>query len=622
MRWALPLASAVAAFCAFLPVLSAGFLDWDDNIVLTENPAFRGLGVGRIRWMFTNMVGGHYQPLTWFSYALDHAVWGMDPFGYHLTNLALHALTAVLVFFLARRLIAAALEGSSGWPLELGALLASLLFAVHPLRVEPVAWVTSRRDILSSFLYIAAVLAWLRAVSGPEARRGWLGASLGLHVLALLAKVTAMTLPLALLVLDVYPLRRLGSDPRQRPRPAARSVLMEKVPFLLASLLAVIVGFAGRVWAVRIDPPAEWSLLKGMATAVYGLAFYPLKTLWPTGLAPLYELPSPFDPFRPGFIASAAAVLAASAALWRWRSKMPGLAAAAVFYLVVVFPMAGLVPPGVHLVADRYAYVSCMGFAVLAGGALTAFLMRRPGRGQARALAAACVLVLAVLGRLSWAQSQCWRDPETLWWSVLAKDQGSSIGHNNLAVSFAMQGRRADAVEHFRKAHALRPMNRDYRERLMLGLYNLGSSELEQGRPGEALPAFEEAASLGAGSADLYVNFGLALARTGRLPEACRRFSQALRLDPGSALAEFNWGNALSDLGRHDEAALRYQLALDKAPGLVEARFNLANTLARQGRLMEALEHYERVRVKAPGYSGLAENIRTVRRHMAGGTVR
>src|SRR2546422_2164398 len=247
MQLALPGILVLVVLTCFLPTLGNDFVAWDDDLNFTENPNCRGLSWSNLRWMLTTVHGGHYQPLSWMTLGLDYVVWGMNPVGYHLTNLLLHAANAVLFYFMALRLLRASVPGGhadGSWALTLGSGFATLLFAVHPLRAESVAWITERRDVLSGLFYLAAVVAYLRDCDGavPEGRRTrkWYWASLGLFALALLSKAMAVTLPVILLALDAYPLRRLGAVGGGWPWASLRAVVMEKLPFFLLSLAAGI----------------------------------------------------------------------------------------------------------------------------------------------------------------------------------------------------------------------------------------------------------------------------------------------------------------------------------------------------------------------------------------------
>ena len=261
-RWishlAVPAVLALVSFVVFVPALEGGFLNWDDDQNFVDNPNYRGLGASQLRWMFTTFLMGHYIPLTWMTLGLDYVVWGMNPVGYHLTNLLLHAANAVLFYFMALRLLRASVPGGyadGSWALTLGSGFATLLFAVHPLRAESVAWITERRDVLSGLFYLAAVVAYLRYCDGavPEGRRTrkWYWASLGLFALALLSKAMAVTLPVILLALDVYPLRRFGGVGGRRPWASSMAVVTEKLPFLVLSLAAGVLALVALAHAIH-----------------------------------------------------------------------------------------------------------------------------------------------------------------------------------------------------------------------------------------------------------------------------------------------------------------------------------------------------------------------------------
>src|SRR5262245_16908271 len=216
VRWVIPTLIALIVWAAFSPVLQNGFVDWDDDANFLENPNYRGLGWHQLSWMFTTFVGGHYQPLSWLTFGMDYLLWGMEPLGYHLTNLILHVANALLCYLLAFRLFSLAYPEAaqiSHLKIRLAAAMAALLFAIHPLRVESVAWVTERRDVLSGFFLFLTVFFYLRANSRPEsaARSRWMWAAVIVFGLSLLSKATGMTMPLVLLAIDVYPLERLSA---------------------------------------------------------------------------------------------------------------------------------------------------------------------------------------------------------------------------------------------------------------------------------------------------------------------------------------------------------------------------------------------------------------------------
>src|SRR5437899_7793294 len=234
--WLVPALIALVTFAAFLPVLQNQFVDWDDQRNFLDNHHYRGLGWTHLRWMWTTHLG-HYIPLTWMTLGLDYLLWGMNPVGYHLTSLLLHAANAVAFFFVVCRILTLALPAPSRRSHALTAGFAALVFAIHPLRVESVAWLTERRDVLSGLFYLSAILIYLRASGRGERGRGWYWLSVAVFVLALLSKSMVVNLPVVLLILDVYPLRRLGGAFGWWSEPARR-VYVEKIPFVLLAAAA------------------------------------------------------------------------------------------------------------------------------------------------------------------------------------------------------------------------------------------------------------------------------------------------------------------------------------------------------------------------------------------------
>src|SRR2546427_3152128 len=377
--WLAPLLVALFTLTAFVPTLQNQFVAWDDDKNFLDNPRYRGLGWAHLRWMFTAFHLGHYIPLTWVTFGMDHLLWGMKPVGYHLTSLLLHAANAVLFFSLVRRILTLDRPSAAerDHALVVSAGFAALVFAIHPLRVESVAWVTERRDVLSGLFYLVTILEYLRACEPEKRGRWWYWLSVVTFVCALLSKSMVVNLPVVLLILDVYPLRRLGGAIGWWSEPARR-VYVEKIPFVLLAAAASAIAFMAQFSAQTAASLAQLSVLGRLAVSAYGLSFYLGKVVVPVNLSPLYELPPTVNPGAMPFILSYGLVLATTAIVLALRRRVPGLLAAWLAYIVVLSPVLGIFQSGPQLAADRYSYLAGLGWAILAGAGLLSYWRRPP----------------------------------------------------------------------------------------------------------------------------------------------------------------------------------------------------------------------------------------------------
>ena len=352
LPWLLGALVAVWTLATFLPTVANDFVNWDDPRMFLENPYHRGPWLKELRYAWSSHLLGEFMPVTWMSYTLDRLLWGLHAPGYHLTSLILHVLAAVAVFVLARHLLRHALgpDTPGGAAIDVGAAAAALTFAVHPLRVEAVAWVSARGTVLGGLLLILTVLVyvlgWERGSKTGRVPAAWLAASLALFVASLLARATGLVLPLVLVVLDVYPLRRLGWPPARWWGPAARRVWREKVVFAVIGALATPMGFLARGEEVGDFPRAGWDPLIALAWAVYSTGFYVWKSVGVGILSPIYAMPTRAEPMLAGVLLSAVTAAAITVVLVTMRRRWPGALAAWIAYLILLGPMSGIVPFG------------------------------------------------------------------------------------------------------------------------------------------------------------------------------------------------------------------------------------------------------------------------------------
>src|SRR5438093_2334482 len=585
--WLVPVLIALVTVTAFLPTLHNQFVSWDDDKNFLENPDYRGLAWTNLRWMWTTHLG-HYIPLTWMTLGLDYLLWGMNPLGYHLTSLLLHAANAVVFFFIVRRILPLALPAPSerGHAVPVSAGFAALVFAIHPLRVESVAWATERRDVLSGLFYLLTLLTYLRACErGARGRRSyWL--SVALFGCALLSKSMAVSLPVVLLILEVYPLRRLGGSLGWSSA-SARRVYVEKIPFVLLAAAASAIALMAQLSNRAMVSMAYLSALDRLAVSAYGLSFYLWKTVVPLDLSPLYMLPQTVNPAATPFIVSYGGVLAVTAIALALRRRCPGLPAAWLAYVVVLLPVLGIAQNGPQIAADRYTYLAAPGWAILVGAGLSSCWRLSTSSTRAPTtwgVAGIATGIVIALGVLTWNQVQIWHDSGRLWTYALSIDPNSPIAHTNLGELLDRQGRLAEAIDHFQHALRTKP---DY----ALAHNNWGMALKAQGRPAEAIDHFQHALRLKPDFPIAHNNWGTALGQLGEPAEAIDHFQQALRLNPDFALANSNWGAALLQQGQPAEAIDHFQQALRIDPDLALARSNWGAALLQQGQPAEAIEH-------------------------------
>ncbi len=579
--WAPGVAVAVAAIVAYLPVLRAGFV-WDDDSYVTANAALRTLDGLRRIWLEPGAVAQYY-PLTFTTLWLEYRAWGLAPLGYHLSNVLLHALASVLLWRVLLRLDVP------------GAALGAALFALHPVHVESVAWVTERKNVLSGVFYLGAALAYLRWAlpRACEPPAGWrmYAAALGCFVAALLAKTVTCTLPVALLVVVWWKRGRLRA-----------ADILPLAPVLVAGIAAGL----GTAWLERMHVGARgaaWDLSLADRILIAGRAvwFYLWSLVWPVRLTFIY----------PRWTIDAGvwwqwvfplAALAALGGLWAARGRIGlGPFVAALFFGITLGPALGFVdvyPMRYSFVADHFQYLASIGPLALAAALATRV------RWQERRLAAGAVL--ALLAVLTWRQTLAYADAETLWRDTLAKNPGATMAHVNLGVLLQQAGRLDEAAAAFERALVLEPDAAD-------GHLNLANVRHAQGRTAEAEAGFRAALRLDPGNAAAHLNLANTLAARGALADAVPLYERALALRPRYADAHNNLANVLAMQGRTEEAVPHWEAALAIDPGYAEAHRNLALVLANAGRLAEAEARLrEAVRLK-PDFAAARGDLDRVR---------
>jgi tetratricopeptide (TPR) repeat protein len=564
----------------FGQTLRCELVNYDDDKYVYANPqVLRGLSVEGTVWAFTNRAV-YWGPFTWLSLMLDRQLYGPNAGGYHLSNVLLHAATAVVLFLVLLRMTGRA------W----ASALAVMLFAVHPLRVESVAWVTERKDVLSGLLFALTLAAYLGFVRHPFSLLRYL-AVMVLFALGLMAKASLVTLPALLLLLDYWPLERFSggacqNDPRSRcnERAAGNNAnsaeiaqrqfsfswrpLIEKLP-----LLALVAGScAATVWSQRealgSTEQFVWSWRIGNALMNY--VRYLGQFFYPVGLAAVYPRPAPHLPWAGVFVASLVLV-AVTAGAFVMRRRCPYLLVGWLWYLGMLLPMIGLVQFGAQTMADRFTYLPQIGLCIALAWAVADGCLASSLRRWAGGLMAA--LVLLVLMGAAWRQTSFWHDSVSLWTHTLACTSENWLAHYDLAIALADRGRQDEAMVHYQKTLDIAPRHGNAHN-------NLAIIHAARGQYPEAIAHYREALNDNPKSAEFHNNIAFALASQGRIAEAEAHYREAVKLDPRCAMAQNKYGIILADRGRFAEAIAHFRQALEAQPGYTEPRYYLAWLLA------------------------------------------
>ena len=641
--WLLGVAAVVTAL-VYLPALRGGFVEWDDNGYVVENFHIRDLNLTFLRWAFTTFHQSNWHPLTWTSHALDYAAWGLRPEGHHLTSLVLHVLNTFLVGVLATLLVTVAREHDhatavDGSALEREALVAgaatAILFGIHPLHVESVAWVAERKDVLCAAFVLLSALAYCRfAVIAPSpgigaVRNGWRAylSALGCFAAALLAKPMAVTLPCLLLVLDAYPFRRISSWR------LVWVAAIEKLPFALLSIGAARLTLAAQHASGALGWTEVIPLSTRVLVAARSLVAYLAKMAFPLDLVPFYPYPMESSWTRATDLLPVVLVLAATiAALTAARSR-PWWLAIWTGYVISLIPVLGIVQAGAQAMADRYTYLPSFGPFLLAGVGIARVLcrVRHASRGKTASLlvAAAVALTMAGLGYRTLQQIAVWRSSLSLWDYVIEREPtGMPLAYNNRGLTLLRMDQHDRAIADYTRAIELVRASGDKPSTLSWQPYvNRGVALLEKGEADRAIEDFNVAISmrplvrtyylrgmayeakgmlaaasqdyaraktLDASFVEAYVGLGVLRGKTGSFNEAMQLFDQAIAIDPNHPLAYGNRAFAHALAGRSDQALRDFERAVRLDPTNPKLYFNRGGLLLRLGDRNHARADYRR----------------------------
>ncbi len=599
----LALGLGLATLILFLDCARNGFVNYDDDLYVYANPAVnRGLTFDGVVQAFTAPHARNWHPLTTITHMVDCQIFGESPLGPHLVNVLLHALTAASLF-----LVLSSATGST-WR----ALIVAILFAWHPLRVESVAWISERKDVLSAILFVATLAVYLRYVRRPTPRAlCWV---VVVYALALLAKPMVVTLPFVLLLLDYWPLRRFENDGL-----TVGQSLLEKVPLFVLSVASCLVT----IWAAASGPRDMVALefAQRLNSAALGPWRYLSEIFWPSNFAPLY----PYEPVGTELgICAGGALVALTVIFFVLRRRAPALLVGWLWFIGMLIPVLGLVQIGLHSHADRYAYLPSIGLTIALVWTVSAILGRAKPVGAVLAGAAGLFL-----GWQTFTQIPIWHDSESLWTHTLDVTRQNSVARNNLGAFYEEQGDNAKALAQFQEALLTVDRQPGVGSNLARASIetNIGNVKAKQGDAGGAeeeyrralraepaclsahvnlanlfasqrdwagaLAEYTIAVQLQPRDADALHRSGVALMRLGQVEEAANRFRDALAVDPRFAIAALDLGNVLLGQGKIDEAGLWYRRAWDADPSGGDASYNLGSVYLQQHRAADAIGAYK-----------------------------
>jgi protein O-mannosyl-transferase len=559
----------------YAPVRDYPFISMDDPMYVSQNShVAAGMTWAGAAWVFTAAHGGFWHPVTGLSHMLDVALFGLDPGWHHVTNAVLHVLNTLLLFLVLRR-------ATGDWG---PSLFVAALFAVHPLRVESVVWIAERKDVLSTFFLMLTLGSYVLYVQRRS--RAWYVTAFVCGALGLMAKPMLVTLPVLLLLLDVWPLNRtrLSLEPAARQTPGAPlgwgRLVWEKLPFLFLAFTVGVITFFVQRDAGAVAPLDSVPLALRVGNACVAYATYMWKMVWPLRLGLFY----PLHPTLPAWqvMVSVAALTGISALVLRLVRRHAYLGVGWAWYLITLVPAIGLVQVGGQAMADRFTYVPLIGLFIMLAWGVPAMLPPSYRRGLVVG-AVACVIGSSAVTR---EQIRVWKDEEALWRHTLAVTPDSYVALNSLGQLLYARGQVDEGTAHFAAAVRLAPTFPEAHD-------NLGNALMQRGRVEEAIGQYRAAIQIAPRVAEYHSNLGLALGQAGRQTEAIAELRTALDLNPALAQAHAALGDLLARQGSLDDAIREFREALALNPTLPDARHLFGLALAASGRLDEAIAEYK-----------------------------
>ena len=626
------------SFIAFGRIMANDFINFDDDIYITGNNYIKsGINTESIKWAFTSSHAANWHPLTWLSHMLDWQLFGANASGHHLVNLLLHIGSAILLFLFLNK------TTGSLWP----SAFVAAMFALHPLRVESVAWASERKDVLSMFLGMATIYVYALYVENHKLSKYFL--CLALFALSLLAKPMLVTLPFLLLLLDYWPLGRwqkalkpqllpvgnkgglVKNKAKQRKTNSTkykkisiplvdrsktiRSLLVEKLPFIFMAIASSIVTIWAQSNGGAVAYLEQLPFLDRILNAIVSYVQYLIKMFWPVNLVIFY----PYRQFLPFWqvFGAASILLGVSIAVIYAIKKVPFLFVGWFWYLGTLVPVIGLMQVGFQSIADRYTYFPSIGIAII----LTWGVIYLSKVKLRKIIIIPTVIILTALTFLTWQQCGYWKNSNSLFSHVLQATKDNYLAHNNLGLALAAEGKNEEAIAHYLKAIEINPyckahfnlgvalvaqgrieeaiaaikLNPNQQEAhfgLSVALVARGKNLVAQGRIEEAITHYLSAIKINSDNADAHCNLADVFVQQNKIDQAIEHFREAVRITPSSFAALNNLGVNLEKQLKHDEAIEYYRRAVQIEPKNPGIYFNLGVALGNKGELKEAANNF------------------------------
>jgi protein O-mannosyl-transferase len=575
---------ALVILAVYYQVHNFSFINYDDPIYVSENSNLHpGLTLNSIKWAFTSGYAGNWHPLTWLSHMLDWQFFGSNPAGHHLTNLLFHIANTLLLFLVLKKMTSAIWQSA----------FVAALFALHPLHVESVAWISERKDVLSTFFWLLTMWAYIRYVKNLKLK--WYLISLVLFALGLMSKPMLVTLPFVLLLLDYWPLERFGQQSFYR-------LIVEKIPFFVLAASSGVVTFFVQQGSQAVISLTKFPVEYRILNAVISYVKYIEKTCWPVRLAFFYPNPGrnvsiPYAAISAGFL------LAVTIFILLFSKKHRYLFTGWFWYIVTLLPVIGLVQVGSQAMADRYSYITLTGLFIIIAWALPELLAKFPHRKAV--LWASSLIVLFILAVCAYFQTQNWKDTITLSQHALKVTENNYIAHFCITAPLIEQGRIDQAIWHDTEALRIKPDYVDAMDGLGIAFYKMGKID-------DAISQYKNALQLDPCDIKVCYNFGMALAAKGKFDDAVSLYNKALRIAPDAVNIRLNLGVALTSSGKLDQAAKEYEKILLIQPQNATAHNDFGVVLFQQGKIDDAIAHFNQAVKINPNYTDAKNNLTRV----------